>query len=55
MKRETIINDIIQRDDDPPEAMKPARYRAWLETVSESDLADYYRIVKKCHPKKKAA
>ena len=55
LRREKTISDIIARDDEPPEAMKPTRYRVWLETLSASDLAEYHRIVKKCHPKKKAA
>ncbi len=49
LKRDKIIKDIIERDDDPPMTRKP--YRAWLEFLSADDLVEYHGIVKKCHPK----
>lgn len=49
-RRKQIINDIIERDDDPP--LTGPGYRLWLESLTRTELSEYYELVKLEHPAK---
>lgn len=51
MTTQSIIDDIIKRDDDPP-LVTLEKYRAWLITLTQPELAEYYDLVKSECPAK---
>jgi hypothetical protein len=50
--RQLMIGAIIARDTSPPEKMNRRRYRTWLNTLSDDDLAEWSGVIRKTEKEK---